>query len=124
MVDLVTQTREILVQSDATRVTYALGAISSNGDCLYLTKSTLVLTSAGQRWNSILYRMELSTRELTRLSVIPTYSGTDNVKDLLIEEYADISNDGQYLVFNSNRYDPMSTKSGIYIMDLNDRSIR
>ena len=124
--DFVTKIKEILTQSDSKTTSYGSSAISSNGKYLYLFKRMLVQTSVGDNWNSILYQMDLSTHKLTRLSTIPQFSGKDDADNLLSEMWPDISNDGKYLVFNSNRdyLSPTNYISKIYLMDLSDLSIK
>ena len=124
--NFVTKTKDILAQSDSKTTSYEASSISSNGDYLYLSKYTLVHTSKGESWNNILYQMDISSRKLTRLSSIPQFSGTDDAENLLNESWPDISSDGKFLVFNSNR-DYLSASTyldKIYVMNLNDFSIK
>jgi Tol biopolymer transport system component len=122
--DYANKTGMLLLQSDGTTTAYTSNSISSDGKYLYLSKHSLLQTSSGQAWNSNIYRMDLSIRELTRISVTPSFPADQQADDFLIETYADVSNDGRYLVFNSNRADLSATDSLIYLMDLQDSSIK
>ena len=124
--DTFTGERLILLESDGETVSYYLNSVGAEGRYLYYTRSEYFETLEGITFNSIIFSYDLQTRASAQITVFPEYPEDVDVENLLNENWPDVSHDGRYLVFQSNR-DSLTTDpdlDAIYIMDLQDNSIQ
>jgi len=123
--DMTTNTTQVLLQSDGRTTSYTCEAVSKDGKTAYCSAGTITQTSFGANYHDILYSLDLETGALTKLSVIPPYSGADDAEDLLDEFRPDVSDDNSFIVFESNRDDLLyeSGSSSIYKMSLTDFTV-
>jgi Tol biopolymer transport system component len=118
----------VLAQSDGKLVTYLEPAVSPDGKfMIYSQKNLISFGNGSDRWNGILYKMDLQTLAVTRFSPAITnnqYKFNFPEDYYLIEDYPDISQDGKYLALVSNRNGFPNGLDVFSIIDLTDLSLK
>ncbi len=119
LLDLSTMEEEVLLESNGVDTGATCESVSIDGKFAYCSIDKIQQTTKGIGWNSILYKVNLKTKEISKLSMLPQFSGNDDAEDLALERRPDISNDNNLLVFDSNREYLNSTSSIRYLYKYN-----
>lgn len=125
ILNLETGEQSILLESDGETYSLYVSSASSDGRYIYFMGSDVYEADGGLFTNSLLYVYDLGVGNIDQISVMPEYSGQQPIEELLNEGWPDISPDGRYLVFGSNRdhLDSEEYIENLYLMDVDDHSI-
>lgn len=121
ILDLETGESETLLETDYSNDYFAT---SVNDQYAYYAQTTFYEYDGNTYYYSGLYSYEIATGNIRKLSIIPQTSGDEDNERRLVENLPDVSHDGRYLTFLSNRSNLTEpNKMQLHIMDLEKLTI-